>query len=241
MSVAATLGLDSVLQTAQTRWNELLEAATTRLFPEYSSRVIPLKENKQATAILSSLPFQMLMYFNIFLYPVWLTGAWLVFTWKMAWFQLSYWHLYQTLFLMLAFSIMEPVRLWLGYNGNLRERVPEISGCFVFSCFPQLLVLVYLLVGQPFTSRGFSLPIETALNFVYMCLVVPEIVFGYLAARAIVKQRTIEFFLHFDQDADGRLADRRLCERDGTRRRPSAAAAAAAASGGVFAQKVPLK
>merc|ERR1711871_1361594 len=55
--------------------------------------------------------------------------------------------------------LLEPIRLALGYVGNLRERVAWLGGFWVLSLFPQLVVHVYFLVGQG-AIGWFSLPIE---------------------------------------------------------------------------------
>ncbi|KAL2914043.1 hypothetical protein HK105_206488 [Polyrhizophydium stewartii] len=175
------------------QWDAVLGAAAVRLFPEYTQRVMPLKEMRAASEIQSNLTFQMLMYFNVLLYPI-------------RWFRPTAWNKFQTLFLLLSFVVIEPVRLWLGYIGNMKERVPDLSGCFIFTLFPQLLISFYFMVGQPYMGRGFTLPFETAVNLVYMAMLVCECVFGYLAARRIVRSHSIHFFA-MASEGDGNDGD----------------------------------
>ncbi|RKO84027.1 hypothetical protein BDK51DRAFT_12265, partial [Blyttiomyces helicus] len=98
--------------------------------------------------------------------------------------------------ILLAFSIMfEPMRLWLGYSGNLRERVPELSAFFLFTLFPQFVTCVYLAFGQPFTAHGFATDLEVAVNIAYLLMLGPELVLGWRAAKNVVDAQAARFFL----------------------------------------------
>ena len=44
--------------------------------------------------------------------------------------------------------LLEPIRLLLGYVGNLRERVAWLGGFWILTVFPQLVVHIYFCVGQ---------------------------------------------------------------------------------------------
>eukprot|EP00842_Homolaphlyctis_polyrhiza_P001732 jgi/Hompol1/255/HPOL_004110-RA len=165
-------------------FRDTLWAATGFLFPEYHAtyilnKVVPLKENPG--------------------------GSVLMMAWKLAWFNIGPWYRYETLFVMLAFIVTEPIRLWLGYYGNLKERasaspyfgnVPDLSGCFLLSFFPQAFTCLYFMYAQEFMGGGFTMPFDSAINFIYLCMICGEVVFGYLAARRIVQSHTILFYHH---------------------------------------------
>ncbi|KAI9331200.1 hypothetical protein BDR26DRAFT_870527, partial [Obelidium mucronatum] len=93
------------------------------------------------------------------------------------------------------FIAVEPLRLWLGYCGNLKERVPDLAGCFLFTFFPQLFTCFYYMGWQPKLGYGFTLPFEVALNASYSLLLIPEMYFGYASAQAIIKSQAASFFL----------------------------------------------
>jgi hypothetical protein len=57
-----------------TRWKNFKELLASNLFPSYLDRVKPLKEAYYAEEIQGSLPFQMLIYFNIYFFPFWWVG-----------------------------------------------------------------------------------------------------------------------------------------------------------------------
>ncbi len=44
--------------------------------------------------------------------------------------------------------LMEPVRLWFGFSGNLKEKVPDIATYLLISIFPQFPLVIFLAYGQ---------------------------------------------------------------------------------------------
>lgn len=99
--------------------------------------------------------------------------------------------------------LIEPIRLRAGFSGNLQERVSELSGLFIFSLFPQSIIALYFILLQPYTGSGFAFPIEIALNVVYLILIIPEIVFGWISARRVINHQTAIFFLRMkEEDSD---------------------------------------
>ena len=120
----------------------------------------------------------------------------------MNWFYLSKWYKFQSLFFYLVFIIIEPIRLYLGFHGNMRERIPEITGCFLFTCFPQLIIVLYFLFLQPMMGAGFAMPFDIALNLVYLLMMAPEMVFAYLGAQRILEQQSVLFGMMYKDDLD---------------------------------------
>ena len=104
-------------------------------------------------------------------------------------------------FMYIVWILIEPIRLRSGFSGNLEERVSELSGLFIFSLFPQLIVAFYFILLQPFTGSGFAFPIEIALNIVYLILIIPEIIFGWISIRRIINHQTAIFFLRMKDDS----------------------------------------
>jgi hypothetical protein len=94
----------------------------------------------------------------------------------------------------LFFNAFEPLRLRLGFFGNLRENLSDISGFLLFS-LSQLPISMYFLLAQPFTGGGFTLPLEIALHVLYLIMLIPQIAFGFLNARKLVDKNN----LYFDQ------------------------------------------
>ncbi|KAI8897743.1 hypothetical protein BC833DRAFT_620966 [Globomyces pollinis-pini] len=183
--------------TVKIKWDDKLERLSKYLYPEYST-VKPLKEDFYAHEIVASLPFQMLMYINILLFPIYLFGSLASFFWKMKWTHISGWSFYQTSILLLMFTTCEPIRLWIGFHGNKNEHVPGVSGSVLFACFPQLPVTLFYLFLQEFCGGGFTTPLDYAINIVYASLLFAEIILGYYTAKKIVQAQMTQFFTTFE-------------------------------------------
>jgi transmembrane protein 17 len=94
------------------------------------------------------------------------------------------------------FSMLEIWRLYLGYSGNLMNRVPELAGCFLLSCFPQAVICIYFAYLQ--SIRDFVVPVEIAMNTVYLALILPEIILSYKTAGNLIKSQALNFLLQSD-------------------------------------------
>lgn len=114
---------------------------------------------------------------------------------QMLYFDPSFFYTFLMNFMLAVGLVIEPLRLWLGFSGNLRERVPELTGCFLFSLFPQVIIAVYFLMLQPMAGYGFITALEVSLNSVLLIFLIAESVLGYLAAKRSVRMQTANFFL----------------------------------------------
>ena len=101
--------------------------------------------------------------------------------------------------LFVSFIIIEPTRIYFGFAGNLREKVPELSGCFLLSCFPILPSTIFFVSLQPVCQNGFVLPLEIAVNIVYLVLVSGQVIYSYVAAKKIVRSQAAQFILRIDE------------------------------------------
>jgi len=105
--------------------------------------------------------------------------------------------------------VLEPWRLYLGYAGNLRERVPELF-LFVFVCFvcyatfaAQLVLTTEIpelspewcstIPGQPCV-----LPIEKACYMGRVVLALAEQILGVGALRRLIKEQSARFFVSLE-------------------------------------------
>eukprot|EP00440_Ansanella_granifera_P020607 gb/GFBE01022379.1/.p1 GENE.gb/GFBE01022379.1/~~gb/GFBE01022379.1/.p1 ORF type:complete len:263 (+),score=45.41 gb/GFBE01022379.1/:1-789(+) len=105
--------------------------------------------------------------------------------------------------------ILEPCRLYLGYAGNLGERVPELF-LFVFMCLSCLslliaeLVLCYIMPSlQPENCSLVSglpcvLPVEQACWIVRIVLLLGELFLGVRALRRLIHEQSARFFVALD-------------------------------------------
>ncbi|KAJ3042530.1 Transmembrane protein 17 [Rhizophlyctis rosea] len=143
--------------------------------------------NRKGKRIISSLPVQVLLYFNVYLFLFWFIGMWAVIRWKMQWFNMAKINGFLTNILFAIFTCIEPGRLWLGYVGNLREQVPHLSGTLLLTLFPQLLIAFYFAAIQDRIADGVRLPFESAINGIYIFFLIAELGVGYVAAKRMIR------------------------------------------------------
>uniref|UniRef100_A0A3B4UXW4 Zgc:112294 n=1 Tax=Seriola dumerili TaxID=41447 RepID=A0A3B4UXW4_SERDU len=143
----------------------------------------------QDDAFVSHLPLQMLLYFNMFYFPCWWFSA--VFM-----LEVKFYHLpgyYQALLItgMILLTVIEGVRLYLGYIGNLKEKVPELAAFWLLSFMFQLPVLLFFL-----TDEGIIiLPLERAVHSLYLFFLLGQILASFLALRTMTRKLTLLFHL----------------------------------------------
>eukprot|EP00048_Salpingoeca_helianthica_P025172 m.38272 g.38272 ORF g.38272 m.38272 type:complete len:144 (+) comp9950_c0_seq1:118-549(+) len=132
--------------------------------------------------LLSSLPLQMSLYFNCFFYPLWIIGT-LVVSSSSA--EILGNTIYKLLFG--AVAILEPVRLYVGYSSNLREKVSTLFGLLVLSVMFELPAVTAL------AFRSGVLPMEWALHLVQMVFLLVEGVCGYWATVLMTEDTAMRF------------------------------------------------
>nr|XP_033776521.1 transmembrane protein 17 isoform X2 [Geotrypetes seraphini] len=120
---------------------------TNRTGPEYSDAFGAEAVDNE---VVSNLPLQMSLYFNVFYFPFW----WVCYVTIL---QLKYsvlpdYYKFILVTILILVSLIEVIRLYLGYMGNLQEKVPELAGFWLLS------VLLQLPSSQPSSpSRGWSI------------------------------------------------------------------------------------
>jgi len=137
---------------------------------------------------MSSLPLQMSLFFNVCYLPFWLFCTGFLVALKFYRLELIYQILLSAV--IIAFSGLEIGRLYLGYLGNLTEKVPELSGFWLLT-----LIQLPLLCFYSFYSNFLTVPFEKALNLVLLFFLAAELVFGYNANKSLVKHQLQKFHL----------------------------------------------
>ncbi|XP_042661230.1 transmembrane protein 17B-like isoform X2 [Tyto alba] len=127
-----------------------------------------------AREVLSSLPLQMMLYFNVYYFPVWCLAEGMMLQLKYHLLPRHYQFLLVAAFLIL--TVGEGSRLYLGYMGNLQEKLP---------------LLLFLLTDSHITP----LPLEMAVHSLFLAFLVAEIVAAFLALKTMTKQLAAQFYL----------------------------------------------
>ncbi|XP_014796852.1 PREDICTED: transmembrane protein 17B-like [Calidris pugnax] len=91
----------------------------------------------------------------------------------------------------LILSLVEGSRLYLGYVGNLQEKVPELAGFLLLSFLIQLPLLLFLLTDSHFIR----LPLEMVVHSLLLAFLLAEMVAAFLALKTMTKQLVAQFHL----------------------------------------------
>ncbi|XP_048849058.1 transmembrane protein 17A [Brienomyrus brachyistius] len=144
---------------------------------------------RAANELLSNLPLQMLLYFNSFYFPCWWLSEMFMLEVKFSVLPGYYQGILVTgVVLITAF---EALRLYLGYVGNLNEKIPELAGFWLLSFLFQLPILLFLLTDE----GAIILPLERAVHSVYLAFLLSELAAAALALRTMSRKLSLQFHL----------------------------------------------
>ena len=167
------------------------------MFPGISSTTSTsrYKNNMESAAIrlgnqvVSSLPLQVALYLNVMYFPCWLAVTVMVTSVKYQ--LLNYLYKFVLVTVLVAVIVIEIVRLYLGYLGNLTEKVPELAGFWLLTILLQLPLQGFLLLNTDLIL----VPLERAAGGVMMIMIITELVTGFMALREITRHQASKFHL----------------------------------------------
>ncbi|XP_068616964.1 transmembrane protein 17A [Brachionichthys hirsutus] len=147
------------------------------------------QEETVANEPVSHLPLQMLLYFNTYYFPCWWFSAVFMLEVKFHYLPAHY----QALLIIgvILLTVVEVARLYLGYIGNLKEKVPELAAFWLLSFMFQLPVLLFFLTDEEIII----LPLERAVHSLYLLFLLAQILASFQALRAMTRKLTLLFHL----------------------------------------------
>ncbi|CAG0890000.1 unnamed protein product [Cyprideis torosa] len=171
------------------RVNGLLESVSSRIFPGVVLDGRSQSSPQQGMEVVSSLPLQMCLYFNAFFFPCWLAASLMTLFVKFPYLS----EIFQPLAVAMACSVsaLEVIRIYLGYSGNLSEKIPELVGFWLLTLLIELPLISFAL----FSSGLKTIVFERTLNAFLAVLVLLELVFGYMAIQCIAQEQMKRFHL----------------------------------------------
>uniref|UniRef100_A0A3B4AL30 Transmembrane protein 17 n=1 Tax=Periophthalmus magnuspinnatus TaxID=409849 RepID=A0A3B4AL30_9GOBI len=143
----------------------------------------------KSSPLVSHLPLQMLLYFDMFYFPCWWISAVFMLNVKFEFLPGYYQWLLVTGIVLL--TVVEVLRVYLGYTGNLKEKVPELAAFWVVSLTFPVPVLLFFLTDED----ALILPLERAVHSLFLCLVMAELVASFLALRTMTRKLLLLFHL----------------------------------------------
>lgn len=149
--------------------------------------------------IVSFLPLQILLYFNVWYAPLWMIS--LIFALVNKFSDLATHYKFITITIYIIMFIVEASRLYLGYEGNLREKVAELAGFWLLTLF-QVPLTAYLLANVD----TILLPLERGVNIVMGVFLCVQLLLGFRALQLMVRAQAVKFHLtQFDRFEDFQL------------------------------------
>uniref|UniRef100_H2ZW24 Transmembrane protein 17 n=1 Tax=Latimeria chalumnae TaxID=7897 RepID=H2ZW24_LATCH len=139
--------------------------------------------------IVSSLPLQMSLYFNIYYFPFWWVSEVIMLHLKYPVLQ-DYYRFILVTILILA-TLIEIIRLYLGYAGNLQEKVPELAGFWLLTLLLQLPLILFLLFNEGIEIQ----PLERAVHIVFALFLVFQVGSAFVALRGMSNRLAGHFYL----------------------------------------------
>ena len=132
----------------------------------------------------------MCLFFNLCYFPFWLIISIVIAYVKYD--HLNYLYKFILVTILVATTIIEITRLYLGYLGNLTEKVPELAGFWLLTVLLQFPMQGFLLFNEDLVI----LPMERAANLLMVIMVIIELVVGFIALRRITRHQAKKFHLH---------------------------------------------
>ncbi|KFD47956.1 hypothetical protein M514_11189 [Trichuris suis] len=130
------------------------------------------------TELASSLPLQMAIYFNAYFAPCWLIAH--IYTLVQKYELLDVTHRSIVLALHLLMVVVEMVRLYVGFLGNITENVvSQLSGFWIATLLLQLPMCLFF----TFSGGLISLPLDIGIDVVQVAFLLFELVVGVFAIR----------------------------------------------------------
>ncbi|XP_026568653.1 transmembrane protein 17 [Pseudonaja textilis] len=157
--------------------------------------------------IVSSLPLQMSLYFNFWFFPFWWASSIAMLQQKYS--VLPDYYKFILVTSIILTSLIEVIRLYLGYMGNLQEKVPELAGFWLLSLLLQAPLILFQLLNEGLRIQ----PLERAVNIIFVVFLVFQVITAFLALKRMVNQLATHFHLHEFDRLDAHLpSDNLACQ-----------------------------
>ncbi|OCT82663.1 transmembrane protein 17A [Xenopus laevis] len=176
-----------------------LDSLTHNIFMRDVGRTVAEKSGALLAGeseVAPSVSLQIFLYFNAFYFPLWWVCYVLMLELKYA--LLPDYYKFILVILLILMSVIEAIRLYLGYSGNLQQKVPELAGFCLLSILLQLPLLLFLLCDPGLEP----LPLERATHAILTAFLLIQIPISIFTLRKATRHLAGRF--HQLGDLDGR-------------------------------------
>ncbi|KAM6961182.1 transmembrane protein 17B [Aplochiton taeniatus] len=139
--------------------------------------------------VISSLPLQMSLFFNMWFFPLWWISE--VVMLHLKYTALPDYYKFILITVLVLMTLIEAIRLYLGYAGNLQEKVPELAGFWLLS----LLLQFPLILFQLFNEAILIQPLERGVHIVLALFIITQALSGFVALQELVRHTENHFHL----------------------------------------------
>ncbi|XP_056271752.1 transmembrane protein 17B [Pseudoliparis swirei] len=139
--------------------------------------------------VLSSLHLQMSLYFNMWFFPLWWISETVMLQLKYP--ALPDYYKFILVTVLILMTLIEAIRLFLGYAGNLQEKVPELAGFWLLSILLQFPLILFQLFNEAILIQ----PLERGVHIVLSMFILTQALYGFLALRDMVRHTGRQFHL----------------------------------------------
>lgn len=165
--------MSGIPESARRLVSSTVQTLTGKFFPNIT--LDQLGDNNYGNEVVSSLPLQMVLFFSALFFPCWLISSFVMMSLKFQY--VSNLHQCVLVAIYIALPLIEVIRLYIGYVGNLEEKVPELAGSWLLTLLLQLPLLIFLLL----VPGTLSLPLDYAVNSIFLIFLILHLFFGYHA------------------------------------------------------------
>ncbi|XP_068169912.1 transmembrane protein 17B [Antennarius striatus] len=139
--------------------------------------------------VLSSLQLQMSLYFNMWFFPWWWICETVMLHLKYP--ALTDYYKFILVTILIMMTLIEASRLFLGYAGNLQEKVPELAGFWLLSILLQFPLILFQLFNEAILIQ----PLERGVHIVLAIFILTQVLSGFVALRDMVRCTQSQFHL----------------------------------------------
>ncbi|CAI9557996.1 unnamed protein product [Staurois parvus] len=154
--------------------------------------------NNFSHEVLSSVPLQMALYFNVFFFPFWFISE--VIMLELKYFLLPGYYQFLLVTAVTIITVIEILRLYLGYIGNLHEKVPELAGFLLLTFLIQMPLFLFLLTDE----KILILPLELAVHVIYVIFLNMELLVSFFVLKIMTRQLATQFYLQKTDDLENK-------------------------------------
>ncbi|XP_023118177.1 transmembrane protein 17B [Amphiprion ocellaris] len=164
--------------------NVLFDQSRTEPFSKDHDAFLPHDKR-----VLSSLQLQMSLYFNMWFFPLWWISETVMLQLKYP--ALPDYYKFILVTVLLLMTLIEGIRLYLGYTGNLQEKVPELAGFWLLSILLQFPLILFQLFNEAILIQ----PLERGVHIVLAIFILTQALSGFVALRDMVRHTESQFHL----------------------------------------------